>query len=67
MRRSSVQHLRRIGMGRACQLLRHSDQTIDWIVSEVGHAKTALFAHSFKKMIGVSPDKYRRYPPTLIR
>jgi AraC-like DNA-binding protein/mannose-6-phosphate isomerase-like protein (cupin superfamily) len=59
MRRSPVQHLRRIRMERACQLLRHTNQTIEWIASEVGYAEPAFFAHSFKKLIGISPGKYR--------
>ena len=59
MSMSPVAYLRRIRMERACQLLRHTDHTIEAIASEVGYAEPAFFAHSFKKLIGVSPGKYR--------
>jgi AraC-like DNA-binding protein len=54
-----VQYLRRVRMERACQLLRQTDQTVDRIAGEVGYAEPAFFAHSFKKLIGISPGRYR--------
>lgn len=54
-----VQYQRQVRMERACQLLRQTDQTVDAIASEVGYAETAFFSHSFKKLIGVSPGRYR--------
>lgn len=56
---SPVQRLRSIRMERACQLLRQTDQTVEAIASEVGYAEPAFFAHSFKKLIGISPGRYR--------
>lgn len=56
---SPVQYLRRIRMESACRLLRHTDHTIEAVAGEVGYTEPAFFAHSFKKLIGVSPGKYR--------
>lgn len=54
-----VQYLRQLRMERASQLLRQSDMTVEAVASEVGYAETAFFAHSFKKLIGLSPGRYR--------
>jgi len=54
-----VQYQRQVRMERACQLLRQTDLTVDAIASEVGYAETAFFSHSFKKLIGASPGRYR--------
>ncbi len=54
-----VHYLRRVRMEHACTLLRETDQTVERIAGEVGYAEPAFFAHSFKKLIGVSPGKYR--------
>lgn len=59
MNASPVQYLRRIRMEHACQLLRQTNDTVELIASKVGYAETAFFAHSFKKLIGLSPGKYR--------
>jgi transcriptional regulator GlxA family with amidase domain len=56
---SPVQHLRRIRMEHACQLLRRTDRTVESIASSVGYTEPAFFAHSFKKLIGTSPGRYR--------
>jgi AraC-like DNA-binding protein len=60
MSASPVQYLRRIRMEHACELLRQTDETVERIAGEVGYGEPAFFAHSFKKLIGVSPGKYRR-------
>lgn len=56
---SPVQYQRRVRMERACELLRHTDEKIEKIAEEVGYAEPAFFAHSFKKLIGVTPGRYR--------
>jgi len=56
---SPVQHLRRIRMEHACRLLRQTDHKIESIATQVGYAEPAFFAHTFKKLIGISPGKYR--------
>ncbi len=46
-------------MEEAALLLRGGDETLAVIASRVGYADPAFFAHSFKKIMGVSPGKYR--------
>lgn len=46
-------------MEEAALLLRGGDETIAVIASRVGYADPAFFAHSFKKIMGISPGKYR--------
>lgn len=57
---SPVQYQRRVRMERACELLRHTDQKIEKIAEEVGYVEPAFFAHTFKRLIGVTPGRYRR-------
>jgi len=54
-----VQYLRRIRIERACLLLERTNHTVESIAAEVGYAQPAFFAATFKKLVGVSPGKYR--------
>jgi len=58
--RAPVEQLRRLRMERACELLRHTEKTVEAIAGEVGYAEPAFFARSFKSLIGVPPGQYRR-------
>jgi len=55
-----VQYQRRLRMEAACRLLRQTDHTVAAIAAEVGYAEPAFFAHTFKRLLGVSPGQYRR-------
>jgi AraC-like DNA-binding protein len=60
MRMLPVDYLRQLRMERACQLLRQTNMTVDAVAVEVGYAETAFFAHTFKKLIGSTPGRYRQ-------
>jgi transcriptional regulator GlxA family with amidase domain len=60
MGKTPVQHLRQIRIEEACRLLRRTSQTLESISSEVGYQEPAFFAHTFKKIMGISPGEYRR-------
>lgn len=55
-----IHYLRRIRMEQACWLLRQTSKTLESISEEVGYEEPSFFARSFKKMMGISPGKYRR-------
>lgn len=57
---SPVRYQRRVRMERACELLRHTDQKIEKIAEEVGYVEPAFFAHTFKRLVGVTPGRYRQ-------
>ena len=44
----------------ACELLSHTDLTIERIAYSCGFSGVAYFSRTFKKKIGVSPIKYRK-------
>jgi len=54
-----VQYQRRMRMENACRQLRQTDDTVEAIAAAVGYAEPAFFAHTFKRLMGVSPGKYR--------
>jgi AraC-like DNA-binding protein/quercetin dioxygenase-like cupin family protein len=54
-----VQYQRRLRMEAACRQLRQTDDTVEAIAEAVGYAEPAFFAHTFKRLMGVSPGKYR--------
>jgi AraC-like DNA-binding protein/quercetin dioxygenase-like cupin family protein len=54
-----VQYQRRMRMEAACRLLRQTDDTVEAIAAAVGYAEPAFFAHTFKRLMGVPPGKYR--------
>lgn len=55
-----VQYQRQMRIETACRLLRQTDQTVDAIAGAVGYAETAFFAHTFKRLTGLSPGRYRQ-------
>ena len=46
-------------MQRACELLDSTDKAIKVIAGEVGYQDAFYFSRIFKRIIGVSPQKYR--------
>jgi len=59
MNMAPVQYLRRLRMEEACLLLRQTNETVESIADRVGYAGPAFFANSFRKLMGVSPGRYR--------
>jgi AraC-like DNA-binding protein len=54
-----VQYQRQVRIERACALLRDTSLTVDAIAAAVGYAETAFFAHTFRRLIGMPPGRYR--------
>ncbi|MDT8389126.1 MAG: AraC family transcriptional regulator [Lentisphaeria bacterium] len=46
-------------MHRACELLKNTDQTIANVAEQVGYGPDSHFARLFKRVIGVTPSRYR--------
>ena len=44
----------------ACQLLTQTDKSVGTIASEVGYHDQYYFSRIFKKMVGISPQRYRK-------
>jgi AraC-like DNA-binding protein/mannose-6-phosphate isomerase-like protein (cupin superfamily) len=59
LRTTPVQYQRRLRMERASRLLRTSTLTVEAIAGEVGYAEPAFFAKTFKRLMGLSPGKFR--------
>ncbi|GGB81367.1 AraC family transcriptional regulator [Henriciella pelagia] len=55
-----VDYLTRIRMARATRLLRANELSVSEIAFEVGYKSDASFHKAFKRMIGVSPNAYRK-------
>nr|WP_285817755.1 AraC family transcriptional regulator [Echinimonas agarilytica] len=56
---SPMQHISRLRVQRACDLLRHSDLSIRQIAQSLGYDDGLSFSHRFKKQMGVSPKLWR--------
>lgn len=56
-----VEQLRR---GRAVELLRRGDLSVDAIAAELGYDDPSNFSRAFKRWTGLSPRSYRQQPPT---
>ncbi|NUU59400.1 response regulator transcription factor [Paenibacillus agri] len=54
------EHLNRVRIDKAADLLRGSDHSISEIGSMVGYADHSYFCKVFKKNTGISPSQYRR-------
>lgn len=58
--KSFHQHVTRMRMEQACQLLRQTSRTVAEIAREVGISDVDYFAAQFKRHTGVTPSQYRR-------
>ncbi|GIP30008.1 DNA-binding response regulator [Paenibacillus sp. J23TS9] len=54
------EHLNRVRINKAADLLRYSDSPISEIGSMVGYGDHSYFCKVFKKSLGLSPTQYRR-------
>ncbi|MDN3558676.1 AraC family transcriptional regulator [Vreelandella neptunia] len=59
---SPSQYFIRLRMGRARQLLLHTDRSIIDIGMEVGYSNPSHFSQVFRHKVGISPSAYRRPP-----
>lgn len=53
------EHLTRVRMQRAAQMLRHRGITVREVAHRVGYRQPAQFAKAFRRHIGVAPSDYR--------
>jgi PAS domain S-box-containing protein len=60
---SAGQYLTRLRIDRACGRLRRSDQPISQIALDCGYADQTAFTRQFRKVVGLSPLKYRKLSP----
>jgi AraC-like DNA-binding protein len=56
-----IQHFIHLRMQHACQLLDSTQEPINRIASRVGYEDPHYFSRLFKRVIGVSPQQYRRH------
>ena len=54
------EYLTRIRIERACEMLKTSNLKVYEIASQSGYNDYVSFVKSFKKEIGITPQKYRR-------
>ncbi|MFP4976613.1 AraC family transcriptional regulator [Paenibacillus sp. CN-4] len=54
------QHLMRVRIKKACELLQQTDYSIQVISNSVGYADQLTFSRAFKHMVGKSPSDYRK-------
>ncbi len=54
------EHLRRMRLQRAAQLLSGTDETIDWIAESCGFGERNYLSRVFAAAYGVGPATYRR-------
>ena len=55
-----ISFIRTQKMQSAAQILIHTTRTIDEIAEEFGYENESKFSSAFKKIMGVSPEKYRK-------
>ena len=55
-----MQAFQRIKVSHACYLLDISDDSVATIALQLGHDDPYYFSRLFKKMMGISPQKYRK-------
>lgn len=56
---SPINYLISIKMKEACKLLRSTTYSIKIIAAELGYFDPYYFSHLFKKVVGISPSKYK--------
>lgn len=60
--RSPMDYLIHLRIQRACQFLDNSELRIGEVSEKVGYEDNFYFSRIFKKIMGVSPVKYRKQP-----
>lgn len=53
-------YIQGLRINQACQLLRHTDNTVSYIAEALGYCDLFYFSNIFKKHTGLSPTKYRK-------
>ena len=53
-------YIKKLRWRKACELLMHTDMTMDQIAEQTGYSDTAYFLRSFKKEKGISAGCYRK-------
>jgi len=56
---SPMRHLQDIRTRQACLLLRDTSCTLQTIAEQTGYTDSYTFSRSFKRTLGISPDRYR--------
>jgi len=57
---SPLQYLQQKRLEKAGQLLLHSNDTIESISAQVGYEDPSYFSHTFRRVMGLPPGKYRK-------
>lgn len=57
--KSPMQYLAELRLQHSCELLRHSNLTVEQIAQCVGYSDGTSFSHRFRKSLGVSPKSWR--------
>lgn len=60
MNTSPLQYLQQKRLEKAGQLLLHSSDTIESISAQVGYEDPSYFSHTFRRVMGLPPGKYRK-------
>lgn len=60
MHTSPLQYLQQKRLEKAGQLLLHSSDTIESISAQVGYEDPSYFSHTFRRVMGLPPGKYRK-------
>jgi AraC-like DNA-binding protein len=63
MKRSPIDHVIRVRVSRACDLLRQPEARITEVAFETGFQDSNYFARQFKKIAGVTPREFRARAP----
>ena len=58
--KSMIEYVQELRIKRACFLLKEAEMSIEAIASEVGYTNPSKFYESFKKLMGMTPLKYRQ-------
>ena len=54
-----MNYIIRVRIGKACEMLKYSDDMIYEIAENTGFKDLYYFSNMFKKIVGMSPKKYR--------
>jgi AraC-like DNA-binding protein len=55
-----LRYLQQRRLEKACQLLLHGSDTIEAISAQVGYEDASYFSHTFRRVMGLPPGKYRK-------